>query len=333
MSTIQQLKRLIKVPAESFAANFGPHQRRNGLPRLWVMMYHRVLPPEHPEYAHEEPGMIVEPVTLEMQLSWLKQQFTLVSLSDWLKRLKKGLSLPEKACVITFDDGWIDNYYYALPILRRLQVPATLFAVADMIGTNNTFWPNRLQRLLRFPMEQRQECKFIWSLNSNELLNPEKMAWIIDDLKQYSDDFLLEKIEEAEHLMGVSEPSQPSLMNWEQLIEFANTEGCEVGSHTCTHFRLRNGIEKSTLEREVISSKLKLQQRLEKQIETFCFPNGDFCSESLAMVASHYEGAVTTVRGVNNASIENCYRLTRIPIHQHISDTPRRFKARLSGWL
>ena len=96
----------------------------------------------------EQPGMYVSPDTLAMHLRVLKRHFEIVDLGDWLRRQRDGSALPDRACCITFDDGWRDNFQHGFPVLRAARVPATIFLVADFIGTRYRFWPNRLATLL-----------------------------------------------------------------------------------------------------------------------------------------------------------------------------------------
>lgn len=71
---------------------------------------------------------------------FLQRYFTVVSLSEFLERLKSGKSVAELA-VITFDDGYEDNIAVAAPILKELELPATFFVTTDFIGSRTqTFW-------------------------------------------------------------------------------------------------------------------------------------------------------------------------------------------------
>src|SRR5690625_5617606 len=92
--------------------------------------------------------MIVQPDTFDMHLKEVQQHFDVVSLSEWVQANQNGEPVPKKACAITFDDGWLDNYEYALPVLKAHGLPATLFGVAEQMGTDFQFWPNIVAGLL-----------------------------------------------------------------------------------------------------------------------------------------------------------------------------------------
>ncbi len=101
---------------------------------LTILAYHRVFP--------EPRGVLaVTPELFEQQLrSFLKKGYTAYTLCDVHKKfIKKGKKVPRKTLVITFDDGYKDNYVYAFPILQRLKLPATIFLTAEYIGTARTF--------------------------------------------------------------------------------------------------------------------------------------------------------------------------------------------------
>jgi peptidoglycan/xylan/chitin deacetylase (PgdA/CDA1 family) len=332
MSFRQFLKNSAKFPLELLANNMGQHRQHTTEPRLWVMMYHRILPKYDPRYILEEPGMMVEPDTFQMHLQILKQEFTIIPLSEWINRKNQNLSLPEKACAITFDDGWLDNFEYALPILEKEQVPATFFAVSHMIGTNEQFWPNRIVSLLQQPESKIQSIPWLQKLTGNQTADAEVSAQAIYSLKDFSDDYLLKLIEQAEKDLSISPSDSPSLMDWEQLRLISNNDLMEVGSHTCHHIRLRDNLDLNIQLREITESKVMLEKQLGKPVNLFCYPNGDYSEAAVKAVSEHYQAAVTTRSGINHANSFNPFKLHRLGVHQDISNNRRKLLARIAQW-
>lgn len=101
-----------------------------------ILMYHKVNPaPSVGGY-----GLRITPRSFERQIRFLKKKgFHSISLIDLEEHFNSGMALPKKPVVITFDDGYLDNYTYALPILKKYGMTATVFVVADTIGGTNDF--------------------------------------------------------------------------------------------------------------------------------------------------------------------------------------------------
>lgn len=330
-------RRLVKGSAAMVASVAGPQRFGAGNNRLWVLMYHRVLPASDPRYSQEEPGMVVTPDTLRRHIRIARQLFTMVSLEEWLDRREAGKPLPPRACAITFDDGWLDNYQHALPVLRSEQVPATIFVVSEMLGTTRQFWPNRLAQLMtRFDEPNvRSACSWLGDvlpeLPPNRPDN-EQLALIIDHCKAQSDHWLNEQLDAAERALGLGASGQPSLMSWEQLDAMTHSGLVDVGSHTCNHFRLVRTLEAGVMAREIEQSKRQLAERLGREPTLFCYPNGDADPRAVELVRRHYRAAVTTQRGINRAGAD-AFQLARIGLHEDGSASPLGFQARLSGWI
>ncbi len=332
------LKSLIKPALISFASQFGPHIRHSRQEKLWVLMYHRILPATDSRFQQEEPGMLVTPDSLAMHLREIKKHFEVVSLGDWVKAKEKGEKLPTKACAITFDDGWLDNFEFALPVLKAESTPATLFAVAEKIGTEFQFWPNIIAMLL-LSGANKTMCKhpFFNQLASQldnlpKHPNRDQLANIILQLKQFSDKDIFDALAEINWQELCAEKPLPALMDWAQLKAMQDSGLVEIGSHTCTHRRLTNALNTEDLRHEIITSKTILEERLHKPVNLFCFPNGDYNSEALVLVKEHYQAAVTTRRGIN-VTPKEFHELTRIGLHDEVSHTKALFRSRLSGWV
>ncbi len=299
-------------------------------------MYHRILPADDARFATEEPGMIVTPTTFRQQLRILKSLFEVMPLSAWLSRRDNGLPLPRRACAITFDDGWLDNYQFAFPIIKDEQIPATLFAVSHMIGTTRQFWPNRLARVLSasqpgLPVPGFEDLSRV-SAPIRQLVNREWLAQTILELKALSDSELDSRLQSAEKTLQLRPEAAPALMDWDNIREMQRSGLVEIGSHTCNHFRLQESLPSETLAREIIESGTRIEEQTGQAAALFCYPNGDTCSAALRLVGETYRGAVTTRRGINRIDTP-AHELLRIGIHEDIGNTPTKFEAKLSGWL
>lgn len=334
------LKNSLKHIAVSAAARFGPQRWPGREPRLWVLMYHRILPLDDPRARAEEPGMMVTPETFSMHLRELRRHFEFVQLGDWLAARDAGRPLPARACAVTFDDGWRDNHEFAWPILREQGVPATIFLVSDMVGTPATFWPNRLARLLRAAGDGwQQHPALAWLAAATADVAPapgdfrEALARCVARCKALPEAELLAHIERGERQLAILPGNTPSdLMDWAQIGEMASSGLVRFGSHTRNHMRLLPGAEEARLLDEVIGSKSVLEQQLRRPVELFCYPNGDASPLARSAVEQHYRGAVTTARGINDRNTPAA-ALFRVGLHQDVSDTPAKLLARLSCWV
>ena len=345
------IKRAAKSVLRAAVAAVGPHRWRRG-PCLLVLTYHRVLPEGHPARETEQPGMLVSPELLKMHFEVLERYFTPIHLDDWLRAAKAGDPPLGRAVAVTFDDGWRDNYDYALPVLKEAGMPATIFLVTDMVGSHYRFWPNRLADTLK-----------VWRPHFNQRLDeqtrsrmlalgipldatgsdatPEWIDMVITRCKVANDasmHALLDAVETAlpenttskAHLQA-EENDQRDLLDWEEIRAMSNTGLVRFGSHTRRHTRLLDDVAPEIVMDEVTGSKQLLEDRLGQTVPLFCYPNGDYSPRAYAAVASSYEGAMSTERGWNTSRFDP-YAIRRIGIHGDVSTNRIAFLARTSGW-
>ncbi|HNQ51515.1 MAG TPA: polysaccharide deacetylase family protein, partial [Candidatus Omnitrophota bacterium] len=97
---------------------------------LPIAMYHSVKP-----VVPEGNRLIVSVDAFDRQMRFVKKNnYTVLPLHDAAALIKEGRELPRKALVLTFDDGYEDNYLYAYPILKKYGLPATIFLIVNDIG-------------------------------------------------------------------------------------------------------------------------------------------------------------------------------------------------------
>lgn len=340
MSALRTVAKGAVVHAVARAASLTWRWRKAG--SLVVLMYHRVLPQDSPARTTEQPGMYVSPETLDLHLRELRRHFELVHLDDWLQRSKRSATLPRLACAITFDDGWRDNYEFALPVLVRHGAPATIFLVSSYIGTSYLFWPNRLMNLLQKAFMEPGSVSFPEPLS--RIVSPvlahaarrgELRAEDADALVQSAKDWNEEEIRGLVQTAAKSchdSSDAKELLDHEQIVKMDASGLVRFGSHTATHLRLGGRISPQELEREIVGSRKLLQSQSGQDVNLFCYPNGETSPEAIELVRRHYLGAVTTRRGWHDASGDP-FLIRRIGVHEDVSNTREAFLERLSGWL
>lgn len=332
------LRNGLKRTAQKIVAIGAPLAwRLRSTPVLVVLMYHRVLPENDERLLTEQPGMYVRPDTFRMHVRTVRRHFEIVRLSDWIARASSGKSLPPRACAVTFDDGWRDNYEYAYPILREESAPATIFVCSDMVGTAKSFWPERLALLLRaanLPSRCEERERLAWlkplcpSLDSGTEINVTAIDAAINRAKQrYSDDVLVQKLDEAQ----VNFPT-PALLDWVQLREMVEEGVVDVGSHTRRHVRLSRSTGARILHDEIVESKRVLEENIGNRVELFCYPNGDVTPQANELVKNSYRGACVTTKGWHSAAADP-FMIRRIGIHEDVARDRAAFLSRVSSWL
>jgi peptidoglycan/xylan/chitin deacetylase (PgdA/CDA1 family) len=111
--------------------------------RVPILMYHYIsVPPSDADKYRID--LSVTPASLDAQFDWLSNEgYHAILFSDLAEYLRTGVpALPPKPIVITFDDGYEDNYHNALPILKKYKFPATFFIITGFVDENRTGYMN-----------------------------------------------------------------------------------------------------------------------------------------------------------------------------------------------
>lgn len=102
--------------------------------KIIILMYHIISSP----FSTNEKSLAVSPSAFRAQMNFLHRKgYNVISLEKAVTALISGESVPRNAVVITFDDGFIDTYEIAFPILNEFEFPATIFVVSGLIGSTN----------------------------------------------------------------------------------------------------------------------------------------------------------------------------------------------------
>ncbi len=120
----------IKVAAVATVALPTPAPRAIRVP---ILMYHHLVDPPAGANAVER-DLSVSPAQFREQLAWLQRNgYQTITLQELAQHFNQGAPLPEKPVILSFDDGYADNYTYAFPLLREYGFQATFFVLTDFV--------------------------------------------------------------------------------------------------------------------------------------------------------------------------------------------------------
>jgi peptidoglycan/xylan/chitin deacetylase (PgdA/CDA1 family) len=278
-----------------------------------IIAYHRI------DRTTKYPWSIgcVDPEDFDSEISYLRKRYQILSLDELVDALYGLKTLPRNAAVITIDDGYKDIYLNAYPILRKHNVPATVFLVTGNIGTGNLFWWDKFRYVIWHTGLKTIELDDanIYQLDPD---NRQRAISVIEGkLKKIPDEKRVELIDKIVRQSGVDispDFGKELILSWEE-IKIMSRNGIDFGAHTVNHPILtRLPLEKA--EKEILDSKRQIEKELGKEVTTFCYPNGgpdDFNKEIEEILKNNgFKCAVTFAPAAFVLPPAQSYRLPRI---------------------
>jgi peptidoglycan/xylan/chitin deacetylase (PgdA/CDA1 family) len=259
------------------------------------------------------------------QMEYLARHFTVLHLEEALASERHPAARPV-ACV-TFDDGFKSVHDIALPVLERLRIPATVYLVTDLIGSDQTVWFARLHQAVAetaVPSVTHRGERFALSDAWSRSQASARLQRLVKALPEGEHEAALEELLEQ---LGFGGPRRPQvapefrMLSSAQIQRMGRDDLVRFGGHTATHQILTRASPDRAF-REVERSVRAVAQLTGRPSISFAYPNGggdDFderAVESLKRVGVRY--GVTTVDGPNTRDVDP-YRIRRSGI---ASDDP-----------
>jgi peptidoglycan/xylan/chitin deacetylase (PgdA/CDA1 family) len=301
--------------------------------KIVIVMYHGVLKENMPVPCWWQ----LPWGQFKWQLEYLKKNYTVMHLQEVMQKVRQREALPDNAAVITFDDGFKNNYSAAYPLLKELNLPATIFLTTDFIGTNRLLWPDELFMLFLETKVNKIDLStfglrvFDLTTKTNK---QEALHTIGEHLKRLK---LNEKKEMTSYIKGsLSAQTAPTsysdnfkLLSWDEVDLMDKSGLIHWGAHTCTHEILSN-LDDRTLNEEIKNSCAQINKYNQKLL--FAYPNGrkqDFDIRA-KIILKQLDAlcSLTTLSGLNPYS-QDPYELKRVGIGH--DTTNHHFKLLCSG--
>ena len=284
--------------------------------RLIILNYHRT-------YGEQ----------LRPQMAYLRRHYRVMhaeaAFAQYFQPAKrtKTLDAGPLPLVLTFDDGYADNYSYAFALARELQVPITIYLIPGYLEQGGWFWWLEGERLVRnAQVEHATVAGHDYFLRNAD--GRKALAQVIDSYARNAhsvaerETFLARMRQE----LAVPEDAAPEEgsrpMTWAQVDEMAQSEWISFGAHTMHHPLLSRLLDVDELQYEVGECRRVLEQHLGHPVRSFVYPIGKFEHFGErgveAVRVAGYQWAMTTIEETNTPDTD-CYLLGRLPgdLNQH----------------
>jgi len=316
-------------------------------------MYHRIA-----ESASDVWNLAVTPTRFEQQLRILKRYGNVISADELAEQLNTQ-RLQRRSIVITFDDGYVDNYLIAKPLLEHYKLPATFFITTGNIERSQEFWWDELERIF---LTSEQLPQFFQLTADGYRINADLQAeqHLSNKLRKKHSQWKVEATEppslrtklfyqlwkflkplpydaQQHHLhyirewagsLSLARPDYCS-MSWQQLYELSCNIHFTIGAHTITHPALANH-QPSFQEQELLTSRQALTQVIGKEVGLLSYPYGSHSYETTAIATAASFGAAFTTEAKSVTRASSIYKLGRFQVNNWDSNT---FDRLLSHWF
>lgn len=277
--------------------------------KMIVFNYHRIRPVSDNFSTDFDDGVYnLDADQFERQIRWLKNNTHVMSEEELLSCYRDGsFFCPDRSrpCVlITFDDGYKDNYTIAYPILKNYKVPAILFVATQMVNNRTVPWWDVISYLIKrcakpfINYEGRQ-----FSMKNQK---KEAIAFFQHRMKQEKHENTRYLLSEISDLCKVAPPpfelQDKEILSWEEIREMARNN-IAIGSHTHTH-RVLTTISDHAQKEEMILSRILIEDYIRKPLISIAYPVGEphnITMETPGIAATNkYLLGFTTNSGVND---------------------------------
>jgi len=319
--------------------------------RALVLMYHRIGTPVSDPW-----NLSVSPENFEQHLKVLKNNYSVVSTDELVEKLKTK-NIKNRSVAITFDDGYLDNFTIAKPILEKYSLPATFFITDSYLVNKQSFWWDELEFIIVHT--DQLPSVFLINFQGNAIqFELGKEAVLNDDLRSKHKNYnasnpptlrtklylklwkvfspLLKKeqtqlLQLIRNWAGLTENDTKihGCMSAPQLKELADNPLFTIGGHTKSHLSLSNHSEEIQ-KKEILNNKQFLETYLNKKINQFAYPSGNFnmLTVQLLKALSYSSGFTTNSKSLTQST--DIYKIGRFQVNNQNGNSLSRT---LSKWL
>jgi peptidoglycan/xylan/chitin deacetylase (PgdA/CDA1 family) len=298
------------------------HVRALARAEVRVLAYHRERElPGKARFEYDPPLVSASPQNFRAQMEYIRDRYHPISSTELIALVEQGREVPRNAVLVTFDDGYDDNYRIAFPILRELGVPATFFVSTGHIDSGLPYaydWLVHMVCIASAPRLDVPEVDLHEALPASLAARQALAEELLDRIKWMEDaaqDAIITHLQNDWSMPRVPHPDcRP--MTWDQLREM-QAAGMDIGSHGVNH-RMLARLPVHEMIAEVQDSQAALVRELGARPRTLSSPVGGPNAYSPAVIeaarAAGFRVAFNYISGSNRLPVADRFALQRLPV-------------------
>ena len=298
--------------------------------RIVILTYHRIGDTESNSY---DPAVFsASAEQFGEQVAYLKKHFRILTLDELLDSAARAGSLRGAGFYLTFDDGYLDNYSLAFPILRTQGVQGTFFLPTSFIGTDRVPWWDSIAYVFRNSKQGviHLDYPFEATYDTHGERWRDELRRLLKHFKSPQTAQPARFLEQLQSVCGVPMPERANLfMNWEQALEMRQA-GMEMQSHAHSH-EILSKLTPAAQYEELVTSKRTLDERLGNGCRAICYPvGGADCFNQDTIDAARRAGYVcgfTYIGGLTTPGHTDLFRIRRLSVEANQTFDRFRFNA------
>lgn len=302
---------------------------RRQKPFFFVLNYHRLYKGNLNTTIDE--GVFTHSLEIfRNQMLWLKSNFRMIDEETLLTKIEEKEPFTERTVLVTFDDGYRDNFEIAYPILRELEIPAIFFVACNHISGEVLPWWDQAAYMIK---QSSVSCfefsgQTVRVSKDRQELNAEirkVLAVFKNSPTDRSEELLQELSEVCDYPVPGSENLNAEFMSWDQLKELTG-HGFAVGSHSMNH-RIMSQLSAQEQRQELEESRQMLEQKLDTTVRSIAYPVGgptSFTDETVSISQDcGYKLGFSFIHGTYGNHVSDRFRIHRVQLDKN----PDMFKA------
>ena len=262
---------------------------------LTVLNYHRIDNPFRAGFDTLKINVSATPDDFARQMDYVKGHYNVINCEHIVLYLRGEKDLPPHAAIITFDDGYYDNFFNAYPILKERNLSAIIFLTTGFIGKNEPFYWDYISYCFYHTTKRQAHLPLIgdcsWADEHSRNLIVHRWIEASKRIPETQKKDCISQIGKALDVVVPERAFDKLYLNWDQIRVMSGSGLIEFGAHTVNHPILtRIPVEQAAY--EIQESKRKIEEETGKTVNALAYPNGGQADFSPAVMQAARDAGI-----------------------------------------